>query len=702
MVQHGCLTSAARPIYNRLRLSPGEGRRARRWIATSNQVRTEVMLRARRTCIPICSPEEPLVSTASSSDAKELVRRAVDIVDLVGQYVQLQRRGRLYLGLCPWHDDSRPSLQVNPERQSYKCWACNLGGDIFSFIMKVEGVSFPEALRMLADRAGITLETQRGSAPSVDEDLKRLWFQAVAWAERQFHEMLVDRPEGEPGRRYLAERGINDQSIQEFKIGFAPDRWDWLLERARQTSFTPQVLESMGLVVRRDQGNGHYDRFRGRVMFPIRDPQARPVAFGGRILPELSETTQAKYINSPETALYSKSNMLYALDAAKDPITKARAAVVVEGYTDVVIAHQFGFKNFVAVCGTALGDRHMRLLRRYADQVILVLDGDEAGQRRTNEILELFVAEQMDLRVLTLPDELDPCDFLLQRGAAELAELLPQGVDALEHHFSLATGGLEANASIHQATQAAERVLATLAKAPRLRADTPTAARVKEQQILHRLSRRCGIAEEVLRDRLTALRRNARQTPASASGEQAEVNPPRDLTLDPWERELLELLMRTPESIHTVLGAIGPDDLRSSVCRDIVLALSDLAEAHGEITFASLLLAFDEPEMKQLLVDLDESERTRQADAGEIPARLKSLLDSFARRQHNQRRRAIVTALEERRLGDEAGLDALKQLISQEQNRQGISTSTDGPGCTDRNGSPTAESIVAMPPAARP
>ncbi|MBL9124099.1 MAG: DNA primase [Planctomycetaceae bacterium] len=640
--------------------------------------------------------------TAFSADAKENVRRAVDIVDLVGHYVQLQRRGRLYLGLCPWHDDSHPSLQVNPERQSFKCWACNVGGDVFSFIMKIESVSFPEALRMLADRAGIQLEPQRGGAPSVDDELKRAWYQAVAWAERQFHELLTERPEGEAGRRYLADRGISPESIQEFQLGFAPDRWDWLLERARQTSFSPTLLEAVGLAVKRDQGSGHYDRFRGRVLFPIRDPQGRPVAFGGRILPELAQTTQAKYINSPETPLFSKSSMLYALDRSKDAISKSRTVVVVEGYTDVVVAHQYGLKNFVAVLGTALGERHMRLLRRYADQVVLVLDGDEAGQRRTNEILELFVAEQMDLRVLTLPDELDPCDFLLQRGGAALADLLPQGVDALEHHFALATQGLEASASIHQATQAAERVLATLARAPRLRADTPTAARVKEQQILHRLARRCGIAEEVLRDRLTALRRNTRRAPAALVAEPGSESPPRDLSLDPWERELLELLMRSPGAFQEVLRTIGPDDLRSSACRDIVLALSDLAEAEGEATFAGLLLAFDEPDMKRLLVDLDESDRTRDLPADEVLARLKSLMDSFARRQDNLRRRAMMTALEERRLGDDAGLDALRQLIQQEQNRQGISTSTDGPGCSDRSGSPTAEGLVDMPPAARP
>ncbi len=236
---------------------------------------------------------------------------------------------------------------------------------------------------MLAERAGIELKPARvGSSSSggVEVDQKKSLYQAMAWAEEQFHQCLLTAPEAEPARRYLEERQISAESIRRFRLGFAPDRWDWLLKQALSTNILPKTLETVGLVVRKQDGPGHYDRFRGRVLFPIRDVQGRPVAVGGRILPQLAAENPAKYINSPETPLFSKSSMLYALDSARDLMGHSRVAVVMEGYTDTIIARQFGFENTVAILGTALGERHIRLLRRFADSITLVLDGDEAGQ----------------------------------------------------------------------------------------------------------------------------------------------------------------------------------------------------------------------------------------------------------------------------------------------------------------------------------
>jgi DNA primase len=432
------------------------------------------------------------VASVSTVDAKEQIKRAVDIVDLIGDYAPLRREGRGYKAICPFHDDSRPSLQVNPERQSWKCWVCNVGGDIFDFIMKREGVEFREALSMLADRAGIALPKTRGASPAaVDE--KQQMYQAMAWAEEQFHQCLLKAAEAEPARRYLVGRGISAESIERFRLGFAPDQWDWLLKRSQATSHTSQVLEKVGLLSRKQDGSRHFDRFRGRLMFSIRTPQRQCVAFGGRIVPGIEVKEQAKYINSPETPLFSKSSMLYGLDLARESIVQARTAMVMEGYTDCILAHQCGFANAVAVLGTALGEKHLPLLRRFADRVILMLDGDDAGQRRTNEVLALFVQQQLDLQILTLPDDLDPCDFLVARGAEAFREQLEQCVDALEHKFRTATQGLDGTSSIHQAQQATEEILAVLAQAPRLQTTAAGAARLKEDQILHRLSRRFGI-----------------------------------------------------------------------------------------------------------------------------------------------------------------------------------------------------------------
>jgi DNA primase len=348
-------------------------------------------------------------------DAKEQVRQAIDIVDLVGSYLELRRQGRNYVGRCPWHDDNKPSLNVNPDRQTWKCWVCNIGGDVFSFVMQKERVEFKEALKMLAERAGIQLvqSTQRIEPGSADD--KTTLYACCQWAAKAYQECLLNSETAAPARKYLAERAITAESIDQFGLGFVPDGWSWLMDRAKTTPYTTAVLEACGLLTRNETGRV-YDRFRGRIIFPIRDLQGRTISFGGRVVPGLSDSQPGKYINGSETRLFSKSDNLYALELARDTIQKSKSITVVEGYTDVILCHQYGVTDVVAALGTALNERHIKLIRRFAETVNLLLDGDAAGQRRTNEVLELFVAANVDLRIATLPDELDPAEFLEQRG----------------------------------------------------------------------------------------------------------------------------------------------------------------------------------------------------------------------------------------------------------------------------------------------
>lgn len=629
------------------------------------------------------------VSFGSSQDVKEQIRQAVDIVDLVGQSIPLRREGRMYKGLCPWHDDSRPSFQVNPDRQSFKCWVCDIGGDVFSFVMKSEGVTFPEAVAMLAQRAGIALEPQRvGGSPQQVDEKKRL-FEVLHWAESQFHQCLSNAPEAEPARKYLEQRGISSDSVHRFHVGFAPNRFNWLLDRAKGTPYTPQILEAAGLVRRREEGQGHYDWFRGRVQFSIRDSQGRPVGFGGRVLPESGNTSPAKYVNSPETPLFKKSELLYGLDHARDAIGKTKFALVMEGYTDCIIAHQCGFPQAVAVLGTALGEAHLRLLRRYgADRVLLVLDGDEAGQRRTNEILELFVAEQVDLRILTLPDDLDPCDFLLQRGAEEFQGLLDQAVDALDHKFKSVTGRLGAGAGTHDVSQAVEEVLTTLAKAPRLSAGGNSAAKLKEDQVLHRLARLVSpggnvtAAEERLRGRLATVRRQGekrtRRPAAGGSEADSHADQPRE-PLSPLDGALLELLLLNPESLGEIRTVIGLDDVDSPHARAIYACACVLADEGQTPDFSRLLLVFDDPVMKNLLVAVDEQARFR-AEVDQT-ARLRSWREAVVRRRDERQQQEHRATLQERRLDEQEELDLLERIVQQRRIRQSISLPTEGPGC---------------------
>ena len=302
---------------------------------------------------------------------------------------------------------------------------------------------------------------------------KRTLMQAMAWAEKQYHQSLLKSPQADAARRYLQERGISDESIERFQLGFSPPERDWILrhvqgdanqeKRARRA----KILEAVGILARPAEGGSLYDRFKGRLLFSIRDAQGRPVGIGGRVLLELGVTSPAKYVNSPETPLFTKSKLLYGLDVARDALRKTRTALVMEGYTDVIVAHQYGFQNAVAVLGTALGESHIRLLKAHADRIVLVLDGDKAGTKRANEVLELFIAQQADLRILTLPEDLDPCDFLHKYGAAAFSDLLAaKAMDALDHAYAVTTRGIDVERDVHGVGQAIERLLGIVARAP--------------------------------------------------------------------------------------------------------------------------------------------------------------------------------------------------------------------------------------------
>ncbi len=582
-------------------------------------------------------------------DAKEQVRQAVDIVDLVGSYIPLRRQGRNFVGLCKWHDDSRPSLNVNPDRQSWRCWVCDIGGDVFSFIMKAEGLEFREALELLAERAGIKLHSQSepGCPPPRPDDDKRSLYRLLAWAEEQFHRCLLSAPEGEPGRHYLTERKITPDSAKKFHIGYAPQRWDWLLERARQSEWRPALLERAGLLRRREQGEGHYDWFRGRVMFSIRDTRSRPVAFGGRVLPQLADEHAAKYINSPETALFSKSRELYGLDVARENFQRAGGAVIMEGYTDVVVAHQNGLDNAVAVLGTALGERHLQVLRRYTDSITLVLDGDDAGRRRTNEILDallaLFEKNEVDLRILTLPEGLDPCDFIATHGSDPFRALLAQAVDALEHKFKTVTNGLDTLTDTHRASQAAEQLLGTLAQIRPADGGANSTALLREEQMLGRIARQFHLPEEKLRSRLSGLRRAARRRGTATST--AEDSPPASrkfADIPAWDRELLELVLLDPNYITRIEGAFETNPL-SPVAQQIFDACRFYLGEENKLDFGRLLAAFDDADVKGLLVQLDES-AARKATA-DRERWLADLIDTHHRRRdEGDRRRSLAAA----------------------------------------------------------
>ena len=343
-----------------------------------------------------------------SNDFREAVRTRTDLVSLIGESVGLKslRGGREFIGLCPFHDDHNPSMHVYPDRQTFRCWVCNTGGDCFTFVMEESKVGFREALEMLAKRANLEMPRNfsRGEAGASQGDKSQI-MEALLWAQNLFHAMLFrDHPAAKTALSYLEQqRGLSRETIKQFRLGYHPDDWNWLTNQARG-KFSPEVLEAARLIGKRENGPGYYDNFVNRILFPIWNERGQPVAFGGRVMPG-ADDSHGKYWNSPESVVFHKSRLVYALNIARDAIRKTDHAIVTEGYTDCIALHQAGITNVVGTLGTALTDQHVATLRRFVPKVVLVYDGDDAGQMAAERAVERFLAQDVDLRILTLPGD---------------------------------------------------------------------------------------------------------------------------------------------------------------------------------------------------------------------------------------------------------------------------------------------------------
>jgi len=361
----------------------------------------------------------------TANNDRERVLASTDIVRLIGEHVQLRPKGREFAGLCPFHDDKNPSMQVSPQKQIYKCFSCGAGGSVFDFVMGYHKLSFPEAMKMLADRAGIELtpfkpkghggrdEVQGGG--NTGDRRKRLF--AVNELALAYFQKQLQSPDAQAARDYVAKRGINAAMLQAFQIGYAPMSWHALSEAVAAKRWDKPAFEAAGLIA---NGNrGLYDKLRHRLIFPICDDMGRPIAFGGRTLPGNTlddPTTDAKYLNSPETLLFNKSRTLYGLHLAKKAIIDSKTAVIVEGYTDVIACHQHGRTNVVAALGTAFTTEHAAKLRRFCEKVVLVFDGDEAGHKAADRAVEVLLNGEIDVHVAILPKGNDPDELLAQDG----------------------------------------------------------------------------------------------------------------------------------------------------------------------------------------------------------------------------------------------------------------------------------------------
>ncbi|MDA7951808.1 MAG: DNA primase [Pirellulaceae bacterium] len=599
-----------------------------------------------------------------SLDVKEQIRQAVDITELTSRYMELRRQGSQYVALCPWHDDTKPSLTINPQRQSWKCWVCDIGGDIFSFIMKKESLTFPEALEFLAQEANIPLQLSGGRGNSHKKEM----FSCASWVAQRFHQCLLKSAEAQIARDYLEQRGITHQSLIRFQVGFSPNDWHWLSRQVADSGFSERHFDTIGMLGKSETSSQYYDRFRGRVIFPIQDTQSRTIAFGGRILPEYSDKNPAKYINSPETPLFKKQEQFYGLNLAKETIGKEKRALVMEGYTDVIMAHQFGLTESIAVLGTALGPKHLQVLKRYAEEVILVLDGDEAGQKRTNEILELFISQQFNLKVLTLPEGQDPCDFLQREGAEAFRDLLTTARDALDHKVFISTQNIDLQASTHDSNLALGEILSTLAKAPRLQGMTPSESQIREQQILTRLSRKFRIEEGILRDRLQELRVRKKNSQKDYTPENQGIQDT-PVRLSKTEEELLGILLSEPNQIPAILGSTQGINVGSPFCQKVLYLCQEYHRQNKAVDFHLLMNLLDDPREKKLIVQLDEQAAKKSRTALFNPeVRLKELFSFLQEQNQRQKTKQELTQLDF--AGEDQQLSVFQLILEQQRNKR--------------------------------
>jgi len=364
----------------------------------------------------------------------EQIRAASDIVDVIGSYIPLKKSGANFQALCPFHKEKTPSFNVNPHLQIFKCFGCQKGGNVFTFVKEYEGLDFPETVRRLADRAKIPLEFEQGPGEQQARHIKEKLLQIHEQITQRWQHALANEAAGQIARDYLAKRGVSSEAITLFRLGYAPEVWDDTVNWGKNKGHEPAVMEKAGLILRKEGSESYYDRFRGRLMFPICDEQGRVIGFSGRILSGDEKT--AKYVNSPETPIFTKSKVFFGLDKSKRALLEAECAVVCEGQLDLIACYMAGVQNIVAPQGTAFTAEHARILKRYVEEVVLCFDSDEAGQNAAVRSLEHLLASGLAVRVAVVPAPHDPDSFVKEFGGEAFKQLIEQAAGFFDYYLN--------------------------------------------------------------------------------------------------------------------------------------------------------------------------------------------------------------------------------------------------------------------------
>lgn len=501
------------------------------------------------------------------------IKDRTSIASIIGERLQLKRAGRIFKGLCPFHNEKTPSFTVNDERGLYHCFGCGEGGDIFQFIMKFEGLDFPEAVKYLADRAGIVLPSDESPERQREEDeinrKRKLYFAANEIARDFFAERLLGGA-GEAARSYLNGRGIKSEFFKQHFLGYAENSWDALTSHLQRKGVSQEVAVEIGLARRRDNGQGSYDFFRNRLIFPIISARNEVLGFGGRALDEEGEK-MGKYINSPDSPIYHKSNCVYGLDRAVAGIRADGRIVLVEGYMDLIALHQNGITNAVAPLGTALTAGHVSLLKRYSKDFVVIFDGDEAGKRAALRSIEIFIEAELMPRMVKLPQGEDP-DTLVRKEGAEAFKKRIAGAPSLFEFFV-------EDALTDSGGDTAGKVKTLGRIVPILKLVRDAGARAV---YVSYLSRRLDIAERSINDALKGTQSAERILVRSAV-------PQRGMLAKSAERILIEQLVKNPGLAKDILGEIEVDKFQDTWCRSIAELANARWKEFGSLDIGAML-----------------------------------------------------------------------------------------------------------------
>ena len=540
----------------------------------------------------------------------EEVRAAANIVDVVGSHVSLRKRGKNYLGLCPFHGEKEPSFTVSDEKQIFHCFGCGASGSVFDFLMRSRNLSFAEAVKELANRFSIPLPQRQetGREKRMRELAERLRH-VNELAAAYFNQVLLDENTGAMALTYLQSRGMGPEIIQDFQLGYAPQSWDGLKRYLLGRKVDLKTAVQAGLLVKKSERDC-YDRFRHRLMFPIKDMRGRTVAFGGRAL---DEENPPKYLNSPETPIFHKGRTLYGLATAREACRRHKEALVVEGYFDLLALYNQGFQHVVAPLGTALTLHHVRLLSRLAPQAVLVFDGDQPGMRAAMRSLELFLREKVPARLLALPEGMDPDDFLAEKGREPFASLLEEARPLME--IFLEQSLAEYDGSVEGRLKVVRQVTPMLKLLD---------SRVTQEGYLRLLDQRLGVSEEVLWAEL-GMDRTSRVVAARGP------KPDRATRVPAWEEEIVRILVHYPNWIPLLERSSALDDFQVNPWVEIAGLLTKHYQEGGNLALSGLLMELEDEDLRNVISGWSlESSPWREEEAH---ARLREYLEGIGSRR---------------------------------------------------------------------